>query len=51
MQSNRHTVNSSTANLGNEAIKTDVLQAKQAKKSCKKTGEGQGLYTHQMNMK
>jgi len=22
-----------------------------AKQSCKKTGEGRGLYTHQMNMK
>jgi len=28
-----------------------VDKAKQAKQSCKKTGEGRGLYTHQMNMK
>jgi len=29
----------------------EASKAKQAKQSCKKTGEGRGLYTHQMNMK
>jgi len=27
---------------------TDYVKAKQSKQSCKKTGEGRGLYTHQI---
>jgi len=29
----------------------DGKKQSKAKQSCKKTGEGRGLYTHQMNMK